>query len=335
MAKRNYRKSSKKIQPSEMTLTFEIDKTGVIDLSQCISLVNRRFYRQGLNWAVSDFKFLFSSQPGVDEGVTVSIDRLPTTWVMSNAWEKGFRAWQKMNMDAIAETPSVKPKFLDFKIYADNQHQAEGFGKNLLPSTSSINYVGSTSYNPGEWISSKIHVPFGPSSPGNTTDLEIMAVGKNYVGGTTPVVSLIEGYANSRGLPYTVDPNVPTESVDADGSTPENWLSALANDGLDQDSEVIDDMITENNQAPYPYEGDGNYFETMYPGGASNASGLTRHDTAFITNTTVGGTTHLKGGSFPCGLLRINNPGELVGILQISLVPGTHRGYLAETMVDM
>ena len=62
-----------------MTQATEID---FIDLSQVASLVNRRFYRQGLNWAVGGFKFLTS--PGFEGQLLIS--KLPNTWVMSNAW---------------------------------------------------------------------------------------------------------------------------------------------------------------------------------------------------------------------------------------------------------
>ena len=159
-----------------------------------------------------------------------------------------------------------------------------------------------------------------------------MALGPNYQGGS--VVSLVEGYSNSRALPLVGDPNVPADNSDANGVTPENWLAAIFNEGTNQAEGVLTD-IAEYDEPPYLFEGDaaGNT-DTMYPGGAANASGLTRHDTAFVTNTTVGGTTHLKGGSFPCGLMQIDT-GDLSGILQISLVPGSHRGYLAESMVDM
>ena len=55
----------KKIEPAVQTMTFVIDadpSSGVayrfVDLSQCASLLNRRFYRQGINWAVSSMKVL-------------------------------------------------------------------------------------------------------------------------------------------------------------------------------------------------------------------------------------------------------------------------------------
>ena len=149
-----------------MKLNFLIDKpkgggnipsgqfqTRFIDLSQVASIVNRRFYRQGLNWAVSNFKF---SSP---KDCQVLVQKLPNTWVMSNSWEKGFRACQKMNMQALQETPSVKPKFLDFKIYADKFHLTDGFGENLMPRTfvyDSANQTASNAYaTAGEWESSR------------------------------------------------------------------------------------------------------------------------------------------------------------------------------------
>ena len=57
MAKRNYSKRSK-IEPAVMTLTFATPGSGAarsyIDLSQVASLVNRRFYRQGINFDFID-----------------------------------------------------------------------------------------------------------------------------------------------------------------------------------------------------------------------------------------------------------------------------------------
>ena len=343
MAKKRYSKVAN-IEPSVLRLTFQYQMEAnsapsfYVDLSQVASIVNRRFYRQGINWAVSGFKFLNTAS--VSGGVktpfegSITISKLPNTWVMSNAWTKAFKAWQKMNREALAETESVRPKFLDFKIYADDEHHTAGFGANLMP----ISAQG-TAAVPGEWIPSKIHVPFGPASPGNTTELEFKAVGSNYNGAVAPVVSLIEGYAASRGLPNVVDPNTPGDSDDADGSTPENWMSALFNTGTDQTSEVIEDMTLENNIAPYPFENDGVHTDTMYPNGANQMDGLEVHDIEAVTVTTIGATTRMNGGNFPCGLIKFtfgNNTDVLqFGTFFIDLVPGTHRGYLCEPMLEM
>ena len=144
---------------------------------------------------------------------------------------------------------------------------------------------------------------------GNATDFEFVAVGANYPGAspitTLDAVSLIEGYAASRGLPNVLDPNAPDDAEDVGPTgTPENWIGALKNEGTEQDKDILDRMVglaAENNIAPYPFENDGVNIDTQYPNGANQGTGLQVHDTEFITPTTVGGTSRLKGGMYPCG----------------------------------
>jgi len=336
MAKRTYSRKGNKIQPAVQTLTFAVPAspagaTSFIDLSQVASLVNRRFYRQGINWAVAGFKFIGTS-PGV-----IQVSKLPNTWVLSNAWEKGFRAWQKMNREALQESESVKPRFLDFKIYADDAHHSIGSAQNLLPMAGFNAAAGTFTFTAGEWEYSKFQIPDTTSASG-VQDREIIAVGANYPGAGASglnAISLIEGYAASRALPAINDPNTPTDALRVDGSTPQNWIAATFSDGTQQTDAVLTDMVTENNQAPYPYEDDGIHIDTMYPNGANNVPYLQTHDYEFVTGTTIGGTTRLKGGNFPCGLVRLDVIGDVTLQLQIDLVPGNHRGYLCEPMTEM
>jgi len=332
----------KKIEPAVQTFLVKTasttapgvggSTTSFVDLSQIASLLNRRFYRQGINWAVSGMK-VYSGANG-----NITISKLPETWVMSNAWEKGFRTWQRMNNEALAESESVRPRFLDFKIYADDAHHAAGYGANLLP------YSPLTLLNilPGEWESSKYEIPTGSAGgQGATASREVVAVGRNYPGlgaSGLDAVSLIEGYAASRGLPNVLDPNAPGDADDVDGFNPDNWIAATFNEGTTQTEGVLEDMISENNIAPYPFENDGVYGDTMYPNGANQFSGLQLHDFETVSGTTIGGITRIKGGMFPCGLMRIDHQtsdsnGNIV--LQIDLVPGNHRGYLCEPMTEM
>jgi len=270
---------------------------------------------------------------------------LPNTWVMSNAWEKSFRSWTKMNNEALAETQSVRPKFLDFKIYADAKHHQAGFAANLLPISVGDHTVAGLAAE-GEWSPSKVSVPLvspaGAFSPGETVERELIAVGASYPGAspitTLDAVSLIEGYAASRGLPNIADPNTPTDAPDIGGGTPENWMQAIFNEGTDQAADVLEDMITENTIAPYPFENDGVNLDTMYPGGANQLEGLQIHSIETVTGTTIGGISRVKGGNFPCGLISIdafNSGGTADVIVQIDLVPGNHRGYLCEPMTEM
>ena len=321
----------------KFNFVFQVNDSGKesrhIDLSQVASLVNRRFYRQGLNWAVQGFKLITSASGG-----QVSIHKLPNTWVMSNAWEKGFRAWMKQQSEAMAEVASIKPKFLDYKIFMNDDHRKAGSSQNLLPHSAATIAQPIQQATAGEWEYSKIYTPQAPVGvPTGPNGFNIMAVGANdFV--TNNVVSLIQGYANSRGLPDIKDPNAPADAADTDDNDPENWLSAMFNEGTGQVAEVIDDALADNNQSPYPYEGDGTAVTTMYPGGATQMNSLEIHTQEFVTGTTIGGTTRMAGGNFPCGLIEVSTfdfkPSDTL-LLEITLVPGMHRGYLAEDMTDM
>ena len=340
-----------KIQPAVQKLNFAFvttsrnRETNYIDLSQVASILNRRFYRQGLNWAVSGFKLLTA------DGVSgqMSINKLPNTWVMSNSWEKGFRHWMKMNKEALESSESVKPKFLDFKIYANDDHHVKGYDNNLMPiSAPTVSNIFQYA-TPGEWIHSTFHIPNATvdmSDPTSNNPRSVIAVGANYqsVGADgNYAVSLIEGYAASRALPDILDPNTPDDADSVNGSLAQNWLAALDNDFDQQTGEVLNDMITENNVAPYPFEngpiaGGGTYTDTQYPGGANQLSSLEIHSQEFVTTTTVGGATYFPGGNFPCGLIEIGTAGfedQDLMILEVTLVPGSHRGYLAESMTEM
>jgi hypothetical protein len=344
MAKRNYSKRNK-IEPAVQTIVLALPATTsgttsvtYADLSQIASIVNRRFYRQGINWAVAGFKFLTAAPSGGNQLIgAVTVEKLPNTWVMSNAWEKGMRSWTKMNREALAEAPSVRPKFLDFKIYADAGHHTAGYGANLLP------YTGSGAATAGEWEPSKFLIPDSTSPSGAVYSREAIAVGANYPGAGASglnAISLIEGYAASRGLPNVLDPNTPDDAGNADGAVPQNWMSALFNDGTSQTEEVLEDMIGENNLAPYPFENDGVHTDTMYPGGANQLSGLQIHDSTSYGATTIGGTTRIKGGNFPCGLIKISHAVTAESqthnvVLYLDLVPGNHRGYMCEPMTEM
>lgn len=349
MAKRksNRNHTPKKIEPSVQTLTFAVsgipqnsNQAHYIDLSQIASLYNRRFYRQGLNWAVAGFKFL----TGGPQNAGIIVSKAPNTWITSNSWEKGMRTWQRMIDEAVSETSEAKPRFMDFKVYLDSAHHQKGSGENLLPRDLAL--VEAT---PGHWDYSTIQIPDATNISADVRDVDeydLILMGASYPGASAATgnnaVSLIEGYASGRALPNILDPNTPDDMRDTASVTPENWAEAIFNDGMIQDSEVIRDLQTQNTMAPYPFENDGTTFDTRYPGGANQLSAPQIHSWEYVTSTTVGSTTYVKGGNFPCGLIRFDftnqDPptGELLDvIIQMDLVPGDHRGYLAESMLEM
>ena len=234
---------------------------------------------------------------------------------------------------------------MDFKIYADKGHHLAGFEANLLPKSIGDANASPADLNqatPGEWVPSEMQIPVGSAGVhGQTATREIIAVGRNYPGpgaSTLDAVSCIEGYAASRGLPNVLDPNAPADAADVDGFNPDNWMAATFNEGTRVTEQVMDELLDSNNIAPYPFENDGVHTDTQYPGGTNQLEGMELHALGVITGTTVGGQTHLKGGMFPCGIIRIDHittetSANLAVIVE--MVPGTHRGYLCEPMTEM
>ncbi len=328
--KRNMKQ--RKLEPAVQTLRFTVPNgSHTLDLSQSASLVNRRFYRQGINWVVAGFRF-FKSGTAPAPGTGISISKLPNTWVMGNAWEKGFRHWQALNKRAVEAGESLPARFTDFKVFMDSVHHSAGKAANLLPEDAT-----GQGANVGEWVYSKVVIPKTDGSDGSN-DFEVLATGASFPGaGASGVnaVSLIEGYAASRALPNIKDPNTPGDSANVTGNTPANWLSAMNNEGTSQIDEVIGDITTQNELAPYPFEDDGTNTDTMYPGGANQLPGLQFVDAAFFSTAENANKIFLKGDNFPCGLVRIISTIDEPVICLVDLVPGTHRGYLCEPMTEM
>jgi len=327
MAKRSKRKyGMRKMEPAVETLYFRTPTVPAqvgndpgradfyIDLSQCSSLVNRRFYRQGINWAVGGMK-IFTDGPS-----SFVLQKIPNSWMAFQAYKKAFDAWNKQQMDAIEESgaESAVAAFRDFKIFADVGHVSAGFGSNLLPHD--LQEPVPQPYAVGEWEPSQIVIP---QSGGSTQGVErtLHMVGINVNGSASR--GIIEGYADSRAFPQSPDP------VSPDLSSTANWLARMF-DVAQTFDDVLDNATDRNDNLPYP--------QADYPGGAIQAPTLQLHSISTVSGTTIGGMTAVKGGAFPCGLIKIsisNQDAIARGyVLTIDLVPGTHRGYMCEKMLE-
>ena len=315
MAKRS---RSPKMEPAVMTMVFNTGTVApgatdsvTIDLSQCASILNRRFYRQGINWAVAGFK-VASLAPAA----SVLVKKLPNTWVVSGSWEKSMRAWLRQQQQSLDALDDPEPaRYRDYKIHADGTHVTAGFATNLLPKD-----AGGNQFLAGEWESSQIVIP-NDGAVGTTNEYVLHMVGGNVAGSKC----LIQGYANSRNTPHSPDPVAPTPLDN-------NFYNDMFNVGDNMD-DVINNATDKNDDLPYDRDD--------YPGETANGGDLQWHDFAYITNTTIGGVTHLKGGNFPCGLVRLDLAVDVTAptsanfVIQVDLVPGNHRGYLCEPMTEM
>ena len=305
-----------KIEPAVKSLRFTLDPSiGVyqyIDLMQCASIVNRRAYRQGMNVAVGGFTVIGS---GTGAGY-ITVNRLPETWVLSNAWEKAFRHWRKQQQEALEGSDSVKGRYNDFKVFFDQGHydaRSRPSGSNLLPrGTAGVAYAAAA-----DWDYSQIVIPNSPAS-GTNWEPYLQMVGGQPISANPASLGLILAYANSRSTPHNDDPAVPADVID------DNNVFRRMFDLGDNNEEVLENVVINNNGLPYNQD--------TYPGETGDQA-------EFVSSIRVANTqsqTQVAGGAFPCGLIQLDTS-ALEGAVQliVHLVPGPARGYLAESMLEM
>lgn len=317
------RKNKAKMQPAVMRLWFHIDPNNsrnYVDLSLACSAANRRFYRQGLTWAVAGM----SLHTGSATTGNFDVSKVPDTWVAQNAYTKSKELWLKSQNQVLDDQPSIPARYRDFKVFLDQEmtvatkqavSTAPAVDNDIMLPVDRNNQIAKY----GEWIYSSIQFPVdGGSAAPEARNL-------HFVGGDYSTVSkgMIHGYGLSRTRPQDIDPNTPGEG---------GWMNDVF-DVADNLDEIREDVEEENNVPPYRV-GVAGETEEYYPGGENNQTDSALHAVCFVSGTTVGGKTHVDGGMFNAGLIRFDwdlTPNDDTSMyLAIDLVPGDHRGYLAE-----
>lgn len=288
-----------------------------VDIAQCLSIVNRRMYRQGMNYAIGSIEFY------ARDGGFIEINSVPRTWVADNATSRGFFAWSAQRREVLKEQPSMKSRWSDFKVFLDPQHVTNGVLGNLTPIDSDGN-----PYALGEWIPSEIVFPVDGGAGGTTAANQqtMHVVGNNIPAGNFQVnsgtsFSLIEAYANSRRTLQDPDPSTTGVS-----ETTNPYATLSVPDAMYQD--VAENLIDNNNSPPYDND--------LYPGGELNAPVAEFVDSAIVSNygdSTVFSKAVVGGFVAPLGLLKISSrdfeADESISMI-INLVPGNYKGILAE-----
>jgi hypothetical protein len=282
----------------------------------------------GISWQRSDNNTTTGS---------LQTEILPTTWVCSNAWHKAFANWLKQQNQALRESDqeSIVAKFRDFKIFMDSAMYddfvlasgADGSAKYnntvMLPRV-----LSDATFLTGEWAPSQVVLPNTASDGTSEVDPteHYLHMTGGVGGGTGESLGLIAGYAFSRSVPQSPDPVVdPRVNDDV-----YNWMRNMFDDG-NADEEILENA-QKNDELPYS--------QLQYPNSGLNPAGggLQLHDESFVTSTTIGGRVNVPGFMAPCGLIKFTKSTDLVGSqydIQVHLVPGDHRGYLASPMQDM
>jgi len=300
------------MQPAQTVLTYEVsDGFSYIDLAEGLSQVNRRAYRQGMEYAVGKVTFGYTHDPQAVMNVALFCATAGNTWVVHNAWKKAYAYWiaqQRRARRLIGQ--SAKPTWEDFKVYIDDAHRA---GNSL-----DVKAGDGASVGAGEWDHSVLHV--------EAEDHSIQEWYLHIIGGDigTTDRGLILNYQKSRATVQAEDPELPADY----GS---NMYADMADDLDDVAKEVASDMEDENDEPPYDHDD--------YPGSDTNSDAPWLQQFAMATSTLSVGV--VPGFVAQCGLVRLTlearNP---VGVattapttlVQVHLVPGSYKGVMAAPM---
>lgn len=304
---------------AEKTLNFKFNgdnPSGWIDIAQCLSSLNRKLFRQGMQYMVQEIR-VESWSPDASQ---ITVNRIGDNWINTNAWVKALAEWNEQNLDAARETgtESTGAKWRDFKVYMNKQHADKGVGDNFLPEGYELgdHPVGALY----QWSMSKFVVPNDANFAGATHEYDL------YMNGETDIAvgqGLVQAYAESRSRPQPDDPNIVTVT---------GGLYADMEDVGEDLDDIIGNFQRENTNPPYPIM-ENNIFET-YPGvtfGIESSYGQMKEGSMQISD---GIRSTMSGFVAPLGLLYIACGGLESGTVnvQVKIAPGSYKGVMAQSM---
>jgi len=289
-----------------------------IDLARDLSAINRRLYRQGRRYHVKRVSIVSSNTiagfagPGNQQNAgRVTFSCVPDSWMAQKAWQRGFKAWQKMQKIALAEAGSdLRGTWNDFKVYLSEDH-ANGTKPAPLDN-------GGNAVKLGDWSYSDFITPDGTTS---SDEFYVTMLGDHVTSGTNRIsVGLIKSYTEARAT-FSQRPTPETGHVDVNDP-----ILNLFDDGTTTD-EVVAKMQTDGEDPPYDID--------EFPGDDANMP-----KPLVVQQTTLGadGRATVGGFSAMCGLIEVeitspitSDPGDTYSVL-VELAPGSYRGIAADVI---
>lgn len=320
-----------------ITLSYRLGQTGqiasgtsttgnqYIDLAQGLSIVGRKLYRQGKCYYISSISLVqHNGGASAAQTGTVEIATLPNTWWVSNAWVKSFAAWSQMRKQVLEETPSLKARWADYKVFLNKEmsdHTLTG-ADHALPQISTygtyteFEYVSGGS-TVGEWDYAKFTQP-DHAVGGTANDYYGHMLGPN--NGTT------WSNMNSAGLVLAYEISRARVQPKEETGSPGTGMYSNLFDLGGQEEDLTDDIIKEGELPPY------NMLEMQNITGDGNGNGT---PSSLLTVNMSMPIASGAGFPVPLGLLQIRynmTDDDYPLQLMITMTPGKYHGVHAETM---
>lgn len=302
--------------PTATRLSFEFSggTTQYIDIARALSIINRRFYRQGVYYYVNSVE-IYNNETGV-----VDLHTLPDTWVTKNAWNRAFSIFQKMNSLVDEPGSSIgRPKYHDFKVFMSDLHRTTGSANPVLHG---INAAYSTAgMTPNDWVYSVL-VSADSNHDGlpNADEFNVHMLGDHVVQDGTGTstrftsVGLIKSYGDTRVLPHFTEPSLPA------ATSGDPLLNLFDYSSEEQINDIVTNLDEDNDSPPYDLD--------YYLGTSVNAM---QHVARIGTEVGVGRVGRAAGFCAPFGLICVDPSGVSTAFrVVLNLAVGTYHGVYAE-----
>jgi len=267
------RKSVKKPQACSRVLTYILGTNeSYCDIFRDLSALNRKLMRQGHSLVIEKVEAFFhvteENPPGSGiptfDTLTLSAGVAGDSWPVHNAWIKSKAMWHEMNQLVLADNPSIKAKWHDYKLYLDD-HMRSG--------TINAPFASGVPVMMGEWNYSDFVLPQHEVDPVTGIPLPADQTQAHLVGpdvgaaGNFVSVGLVNAYQESRSTVQLDSPNVPP-------GMSSSFFNLLTDSGS-QEPELADTLENENENPPYDLDN--------YPGGAVNVPGIVLAESGVAT----------------------------------------------------
>ena len=146
-------KSKRSITKAQKTMTLVVPPgVSYIDVAQCLSIVNRKLFRQGMVYGIESLEFTYGAPAATIDTVKVDVSVAGDTWSVHNAHVKGEALWNEMNELVLEDNPSIQGKWHDYKVFLDGDHRTNVVSAGI-PNLTPLDYLG------GEWEYSDYVMP--------------------------------------------------------------------------------------------------------------------------------------------------------------------------------
>lgn len=290
-----------------LTHTGDGEDFHYVDLAQQMSMINRRLYRQGMQYHIANIAVHDSQGDAY-----VKFCTLPNVWTTKAAWKKGFALWKKQRAMAQSGGTNVSGKWSDFKVYLSDDHRTDVDKPMFLD-------IENDGIAAGEWDYSQMLLDVN----GESTDaFHLHMLGSNsgnLTAGSAVSVSLLKALQDALNVPQD-DPVAP----DAAG-TGLFALMSHGGDGMEVNLDVINQMEDDNDSPPYS--------PTLVAGAGTNCNNAWEVREIHLGSGGAAPSGMVGGFEVPLGLLCIETKSgtdnNTIGIV-IELAPGSYKGVHAQ-----